>query len=185
MVDGSVIELFDSRSSNAPSVLMAVQLQAALLRDKDPRRRNADHLWSTADDILLKSFIDKYPNNWALIAECFNASRHAISTDIRTPRDCLERWKDKCGPEFRRPVDNSATMEDTSPSISSQMTTRGIKRLAGVGVSGSAAIGMPPGNEPRKRRRHILIQETIRKAGKKRAETLQKQIGVCQGFEPN
>jgi len=164
---------------------MAVQLQAAFLRDKDPRRRNADQLWSTADDMLLKSFIDRYPNNWALIAECFNAARHTISTDIRTPRDCLERWRDKWGPDFRRPVDNSTTVEDTPPSISSQMTTRGVKRLASVSVSGSAAIGILPGNEPRKRRRHILIQETIRKAGKKRAEALQKQIGECQSFDPD
>ncbi|GLB35077.1 putative glycoside hydrolase family 5 protein [Lyophyllum shimeji] len=171
--DDSVSDLFEGRSSSAPSVIMAMQLQAAYLKDKDGRKRTADHLWSNADDALLKSLIDKYPNNWPLIAECFNASRLTIPTDKRTPRDCLERWRDKWAPEIRRPGDNPLTVEATPPT-SSQMTTRGIKRLASASVSSTTPVGMAAGSEPRKRRRHLLVQETIRKAGKKRAEALQK-----------
>jgi chromatin modification-related protein VID21 len=167
-------ELFDSRSSNSPASMMALQLQTTLLKERDPRRRGADHLWSASDDTLLKSVIDKYPNNWALISECFNASRLTISIDKRTPRDCLERWKEKWGSEIRqRPTESPMVVEDVPPA-SGQMTTRGVKRLASTSVSAPSAI---PGNEPRKRRRHMLVQESIRKATKKRAESAQKVIG--------
>jgi chromatin modification-related protein VID21 len=169
-------ELFDSRSSNSPASIMALQLQTALLKERDPRKRGADHLWSTSDDTLLKSLIDKYPNNWALISECFNASRLTISIDKRTPRDCLERWKEKWGSEIRqRPTDSPMVTEDAPPA-SGQMTTRGVKRLASASVSTPSAIGIS-GSEPRKRRRHMLVQESIRKATKKRAESAQKVIG--------
>jgi chromatin modification-related protein VID21 len=157
---------------------MALQLQAALLKEKDPRKRGADHLWSPNDDALLKSFIDKYPNNWSLISECFNASRHTISIDRRTPRDCLERWKEKWGPEIRqRPTDSSMVAEATPGPTSSQMTTRGVKRLASASVSTPSTMCVVPGSEPRKRRRHMLVHESIRKAAKKRAESAQKAIG--------
>lgn len=170
-------ELFDSRSTNSPASMMALQLQAALLKEKDPRKRGADHLWSASDDALLKSSIDKYPNNWALISECFNACRLTISIDRRTPRDCLERWKEKWGPEIRqRPGDSPMVTEDSTPA-SSQMTTRGVKRLASVSISTPSTVGVIPGSEPRKRRRHQLVQESIRKASKKRAELMQKALG--------
>jgi chromatin modification-related protein VID21 len=159
---------------------MAVQLQAALLKEKDPRKRGADHLWSPGDDVLLKSFIDKYPNNWALISECFNAARLTISVDRRTPRDCLERWKEKWGSEIRqRPIDGPTASEDATPA-SSQMTTRGVKRLASASVSTPGTMGVVPGTEPRKRRRHMLVQESIRKVAKRRAESAQRAIG--KGF---
>ncbi|RDB21560.1 Chromatin modification-related protein EAF1 [Hypsizygus marmoreus] len=172
--DDSTSELFDSRSNNAPSVMLALQMQVAFLKDRDNRKRTADHLWTATDDALLKTYIDKYPNNWALIAECFNAVRLTISTDRRTPRDCLERWRDKWGPEARRPVESSTMAEDNVPSTSNQMTTRGVKRLASASVSGPSPVGIAAGSEPRKRRRHHLVQETIRKAAKKRADALQK-----------
>lgn len=158
---------------------MALQMQAAFLKEKDPRKRGADHLWSSNDDALLKSFIDKYPNNWALISECFNASRLTISTDKRTPRDCLERWKDKWGIDSRqRPSEASAMVEDTPPPTPSQMTTRGVKRLASASVSGPNSVAGAAGSEPRKRRRHALVIETIRKAAKKRADLAQKALGM-------
>ena len=156
---------------------MALQLQFALLKEKDARKRGADHLWSPSDDGLLKSFIDKYPNNWTLISECFNSFRPTISIDRRTPRDCLERWKEKWGSEIRqRPSDSPMVTEDAMPA-SSQMTTRGVKRLASGSISSPSITGMVPGSEPRKRRRHMLVQESIRKAAKKRAESAQKAIG--------
>jgi len=157
---------------------MTLQLQVALLKEKDPRKRGADHSWSATDDILLKSFIDKYPNNWALISECFNASRLTISIDKRTPRDCLERWKEKWGSEIRqRPTENSMLADDVVPAAS-QMTTRGVKRLASASVSTASTMGVVPGSELRKRRRHMLVQESVRKAAKKRAESAQKALGM-------
>ncbi|KAG6917780.1 hypothetical protein DXG01_001052 [Tephrocybe rancida] len=170
--DDSASDLFDGRSNSGLS-LIAIQLQTAFMKDKDIRKRT-DHLWSSADDVLLKSLCDRYPNNWALISECFNASRLTISTDKRTPRDCLDRWREKWGPETRRLPDNLLATEATPPPTSTQMTTRGVKRLASASVSSTTPGGLPAGSEPRKKRRHALVLDTIRKAGKKRAETLQK-----------
>ncbi|KAG6845239.1 hypothetical protein H0H87_012231 [Tephrocybe sp. NHM501043] len=169
-IDDSSSVLFDARSSNGPS-LIALQLQTAFLKDKDIRKRS-EHLWTDVDDGLLKSLCERYPNNWALISECFNASRLTISTDKRTPRDCLDRWREKWGPETRRLPDSSSVIEATPPPT--QMTTRGVKRLASVSVSGASPGGMLAGSEPRKKRRHALVMDTIRKANKKRAEALQK-----------
>ncbi|KAG6854910.1 hypothetical protein C0991_009733 [Blastosporella zonata] len=171
-IDDSSSDLFDSRSSNGPS-LIALQLQTAFMKDKDTRKRN-DHLWSNADDALLKSLCDRYPNNWALISECFNASRLTILTDKRNPRDCLDRWREKWGPETRRLPEVTPVAEATPPPTSTSMTTRGVKRLASVSVSSASPGGMVAGSEPRKKRRHALVLETIRKASKKRAEALQK-----------
>ncbi|KAF8350819.1 hypothetical protein F5887DRAFT_941061 [Amanita rubescens] len=167
-------ELFENRANNAAAAFW----QAAAMKGGDPRRKSSDYVWSPNDDALLKSCIDKYPYNWYLIAECFNASRVTISTDKRSPRDCLERWREKWGSELRlRQAEANATPTggDGSPSTSqNQMTTRGIKRQAGTSIA-SPGNGIPaPGTEPRKRRRHLLVQDTIRKYTKKRIETLQK-----------
>lgn len=169
--DDNMNELFDSRSCNAPSV-MATQLQVAFLRDRDNRRRVSNHHWTATDDNLLKTYIDKFPYNWALIAEYFNSSRLTTSTDIRTPRDCLERWKDRWARDFRRPTDN-ITGDD--PAANSQVTTRGVKRITPSTPSSQEAGGTNASSESKKRRRHLLIQESIRKAMKKRSEMLQKQ----------
>ena len=145
------------------------------MKGGDPRRKPSDHMWSPNDDALLKSFIDKYPYNWYLIAECFNASRVTTSMDKRSPRDCLERWREKWGSELRlrQTEAGGAPTEITSPSTS-QMTTRGVKRQAVASPTNGIAA---PGTEPRKRRRHLLMQDTIRKYAKKRIETLQKANG--------
>lgn len=170
-------ELFDSRSSNSPATVNALLMQAAALKDKPLRKR--EHLWTSSDDALLKSLIDKYPNNWDLISECFNGSRITISTDKRTRTDCMERWKEKWGVDSKqRPSEPSAMVEDTPPPTPSQMTTRGVKRLASTSVSGPNTAAGLIGSEPRKRRRHVLVIETIRKAAKKRADLVQKTLGM-------
>ncbi|PFH50697.1 hypothetical protein AMATHDRAFT_60687 [Amanita thiersii Skay4041] len=172
-------DLFENRSSNAAAMLYAMQWQAAMSKERDSRRKPSDHIWTASDDALLKSFIDKYPYNWYLIAECFNASRITIATDKRTPRDCLERWREKWGADLRlrqQDANNAPPVEGTPPPTTnqSQMTTRGVKRLASSSVSSPTLGTTPSGGEPRKRRRHTLLQDTIRKYTKKRIETLQK-----------
>ncbi|KAG6850605.1 hypothetical protein H0H93_011273 [Arthromyces matolae] len=164
--DDSASDLFDGRSNTGPS-LTALQLQNALMRF---RKRN-DHIWTNGDDGLLKSLCDRYPNNWALISECFNSSRLSIPTDKRTPRDCLDRWREKWAPENRRGLE-TPNISNATPPPSSQMTTR--KRLASVSISSNIPSSSTTAGEPRKKRRHALLLDTIRKAGKKRAEVLQK-----------
>lgn len=135
-------------------------------------------MWSTADDALLKSLVDKYPNNWPLIAECYNASRLTAPTDRRTPSDCLERWKGRWGSE-RKPFATETThsqVDDHVASGSGQMTTRGVKRLASASISSPVNQGVVHSSESKKKRRHILLQESMRRAAKKRGEAAQKAL---------
>ncbi|KAK1231486.1 chromatin modification- protein VID21 [Marasmius sp. AFHP31] len=144
-------------------------------KDKSKERRSLDHLWSANDDTLLRSLIDKYPNSWDLIAECFNATRKAVATDVRTSRDCQERWRELWEQEQIRQRQEAGSAIDATPppaSSSTGMATRGVKRLASASVS--STIGPVAGSETKRRRRHILIQDTVRKAVKKRAEAVQK-----------
>ena len=154
----------------------ALQIHASS-KDKDSRKRAADHIWSAADDALLKSLVDKYPNNWPLIAECYNASRLTTPTDRRAPSDCLERWKGRWGSERKPFTIEAAPVDDHLVSESSgQMTTRGVKRLASASISSPANQGVVQSSESKKRRRHILLQESMRRAAKKRAEAAQKVL---------
>ncbi|KAL0070630.1 chromatin modification-related protein VID21 [Marasmius tenuissimus] len=144
-------------------------------KDKSKERRSLDHLWSANDDTLLRSLIDKYPNSWDLVAECFNATRKAVATDVRTSRDCQERWRELWEQEQIRQRQEAGSAIDATPppaSSSTGMATRGVKRLASASVS--STIGPVAGSETKRRRRHILIQDTVRKAVKKRAEAAQK-----------
>jgi len=157
---------------------------AACEREKD-RKRATEHQWSVNDDALLKTLIDRYPYNWQLISESFNAMRITTPIDKRTMRDCFERWREKWAAEIRRhpelphqqpsvaPVSEEHATVSTSP-----MTTRGVKRLASSTVT-NPALNSSGGSESKKRRRHILLQETIRKSAKKKAE-FQKMLSMFE-----
>ena len=158
---------------------------------KDARRRMADQLWTPNDDTLLKTLVERYPNNWPLIADAFNSSRVTISIDERIPWDCYERWCIRWGGASSLSRDVAETSSSaifdgaTPPPVPpprDQMTTRGIKRLASVSVGANTSPG-GSANEPKKRRRHNLMFDAIRKAAKKREQN-QKLNGerVCQVF---
>lgn len=167
-----VTELFDGKPPPSHAV--------SSFKDRDARKpKLVETLWSSADDALIKSLVEKYSTNWPLIAECFNSSRLTTYVDRRTPADLYERWKDKFGGGDRKqPVIDQTSADDASSSANpSQMTTRGVKRLANTSVPNTNAQG-PPTTETRKRRKHALLQESVRKAAKKRSENAQKMLGV-------
>lgn len=139
------------------------------------RHRHAEITWTTQDDAILKQLVDKYPNNWHLVAEAFNTTRSTISTDKRTYLDCQERWR-------TRIVGNGTPGEDDMrappQTPTTQMTTRGTKRSLSISTPTSSTASAPAvQGEPRKRRRHNLINEAIRKANKKK-EQAQKLQGM-------
>ena len=150
---------------------------------RDVRKRGADHgdavVWTPAEDALLKQAVEKYPYNWHLIADSFNSSRVTISTDKRSFWECMERWKEKFSAAAR-----ADAAEDNTPSVSSvsasasHMTTRGVKRSANqsVAMSSNGAGGANQG-EPRKRRRHAAMHDTIKRTAKRR-EQAQKSNGM-------
>ncbi|KAJ7090301.1 hypothetical protein B0H15DRAFT_884540 [Mycena belliarum] len=175
--EDSTSELFNSKPANSVAMMqMAQELKEKEM--KEPPKRVTAHIWTMVDDNLLKSFVDRYPNNWMLISECYNSTRLTISTDKRSPRDCQERWKERWAPELRpkapemTPIDEPPATPQPLPPPTPSMTTRGIKRLASASVSGPLAAAS--GSDAKKRRRHQYVQETIRKATKKRAEQAQK-----------
>ncbi|KAI0320083.1 hypothetical protein OF83DRAFT_1106517 [Amylostereum chailletii] len=137
---------------------------------RDPAKRFIDANWSNQDDLLLKRLVEKYPRNWGLIAETFNSMRGAISTERRLDWECKERFKARWGRE--RTDERIAPIQETPAAASTstrpaQMTTR--KRLASISTPApNGSPGPLPGNEPRKRRRHALLYESIRKYVKKR-----------------
>nr|GAT59655.1 predicted protein [Mycena chlorophos] len=129
---------------------------------KEPPKRTSTHIWTAVDDNLLRSLVDKYPNNWPLIAECYNSAHVSISTDTRTARDCHDRWKDLAP----RPIEPPRGEDPAGP--------RGVKRLASASISGPSPVAS--GSDAKKRRRHHFIVDSIRKVGKKRAELAQKVL---------
>ena len=153
---------------------------------RDIRKRNTDPegiAWTPIEDSLLKQAVERYPTNWQIVADAFNSSRVTISTDKRTAWECAERWKE-IGKENKAVAGSSRNgdMPEESASASSApsyMATRGHKRTLNQistgpsNGSGSAAAA----GEPRKRRRHAAMYDTLRKSAKKR-EMMQKNSGA-------
>ena len=146
---------------------------------QDAPKKVADLYWSTQDDLLLKRLVEKYPRNWGLIADSFNSSRAAISTEKRLDWECKERYYVRWLGGDR--VDAGSAVPEGSPMVTPvrpqpQMTTR--KRLASVTTAATSAASVPaPSNEAKKRRRHALMYDTIRKAIKKKESNIQKNNG--------
>ena len=146
---------------------------------QDAPKRVADLYWSTQDDLLLKRLVEKYPRNWGLIADSFNSSRAAISTEKRLDWECKERYYVRWLGGDR--VDAGSAVPEGPPMATPvrpqpQMTTR--KRLASVTTVATSAASVPaPSNEAKKRRRHALMYDTIRKAIKKKESNIQKNNG--------
>lgn len=132
------------------------------------RRRLPDHTWTPQDDTVLKQLVERYPNNWVLIAEAFNTARVTIPTEKRTWMECRDRYVARFMTPGGGGEDPHAAVQ--SPTVT--MATRGTKRA-------SSAATPAPGPNPTdyKRRRHNLMHETIRKAVKKR-EQAQKAQGT-------
>lgn len=167
------------------------------------KRRTAEIQWSPAEDNVLKDLTDRYPNNWRLIADVMNSSRLRTRADMRTPQECLERWKARWLPGARASLapnssgsfgsleevgagfgaspfsafalDSASSPPPPTPtggSSASQMTTRGVKRQATSAAQNTANLSVNTMNpntiEGRKRRRHFMVNDSMRKASKRR-----------------
>jgi chromatin modification-related protein VID21 len=142
--------------------------------------KRGDTLWSLQDDLLLRNLAEKYPKNWGLVADLFNSFRGAIALEKRADWECKERYrlrwlgKERNEREFMQ--DGSSSSTSIRPP-QSQITTR--KRMASVSSSVMSVGPVQSATfEPRKRRRHTLMFETLRKVVKKR-DAAQKAAGQC------
>jgi chromatin modification-related protein VID21 len=162
---------------------------------RDRERKTSNHLWTENEDGLLKGFIDKFTNNWDLIAECFNGCRRAIAGDRRTAQECYERWREKWPPISEtkaKLLEPSAIIKTSLPldqdmlpshSTTNQILTRGVKRM-------SNASAPPQGNssphalesDAKRRRRHAAVQEGMRRAVKRRAEQAHRNQAAGKSF---
>lgn len=146
---------------------------------KDGQKRFNETPWSNSEDRLLKDIVDRYPNNWGLVADVFNSSRVTISHDQRTAWDCMVRWDVRWNdgklltPPLVPPTPE-VTMGDLAnisnppqtplqgQAIFNAIMTR--KRSAG-----QLSLTLP--NQPaesRKRRRHNHMHDAMKKGAKKR-----------------
>ncbi|KAG1749128.1 uncharacterized protein EDB91DRAFT_1235613 [Suillus paluster] len=169
--DGAIGKIVDDTASDLFEGSRPSAVNSLGLPPKDGKKRS-DHIWSSDEDTLLKTFADRYPNNWLLVADSFNSSRVTISTDKRTPWECFERWSSCFGSGHRFHPDER-TPPPASTSAQGQMTTRGVKRLANMSVTQNQSPGAGLSSDTKKRRRHTFMYETMRKAAKKR-EAAQK-----------
>jgi chromatin modification-related protein VID21 len=151
----------------------------------EARKRATDHFWTSGEDILLKSLCDRYPGNWHLICDSFNSSRYQ-TIEKRSPWDCAERWKFKWGHSNSLAHNQSSDMPPpASPAIDSpQITTR--RRMASISSNRAPSVAPTPvstntNDVGKKRRRHMLMYETVRKAAKKR-EAAARANGMHKGW---
>lgn len=183
--DGPVFVDFDSPARPVDSTLTGLfdgarpQLEddsVLSTAPRDPGRRQIDGNWTPAEDELLRSLEEKYPRNWALIADAFNTARAAIAAERRADWECKERFKLK----FRNRPEESAAEEPPTPVSATsrpQVTTR--KRLASQTARDAPAA--PGAAESHKRKRHSYVSDAIRKATKRRESAL-KQVASSTFF---
>ncbi|KZV69466.1 hypothetical protein PENSPDRAFT_735350 [Peniophora sp. CONT] len=184
--DGPVFVDFDSPARPVDSTLVGLfdgtrpQLEDDSIlptAPRDPARRQIDANWTPADDELLRSLEEKYPRNWALIADAFNTARAAIAAERRADWECKERFKLK----FRNRPEDTAMEEPPTPVSATrpQVTTR--KRLASQTTRDQpTAAGVL---ESHKRKRHNYVGDAIRKATKRR-DSAQKQAASSRRNGP-
>jgi chromatin modification-related protein VID21 len=145
-------------------------------------KRSADHLWNTGEDMLLRALCERYPGNWRLVCDSFNSSWTPAPLDKRSPWDCYERWRIRWGPSKEQAQGTPSEVGvPQSPALeggASHMTTRGVKRLASVTAPRATTV-MPvtTGDSSKKRRRHMAVFDTVRKAVKKRDATARSNGG--------
>ncbi|KAI9509664.1 hypothetical protein F5148DRAFT_1186196 [Russula earlei] len=171
--DEPTSSLFDG---GRPSLLIPDDDVVLPSAPRDPARRaTADALWTNQDDLLLKHLTEKYPKNWGLVADLFNSSRGAIALEKRADWECKERYRSRWLGKDRNESDFTpvtAPAQDGPSSFASARPSQ--KRMASVSSSTTNTAALPTTTfEPRKRRRHVLIFETMRKCARKR-EAAQK-----------
>ena len=173
----ALLDLYDGRSTTAVSTL-SLQMQGSSFKDKQRKTSVTEHLWSQPDDNLLKSLIDKYSMNWNLIAECYNASRLTTPTDRKSPQECFERWKERWGPATNKP--NLAEVASTAEETGASSSGVSLRKRSTTATPNLNMQTMTSSNDSKKRRRHILLQDSIRKLGKRRAENAQRNLGAFE-----
>lgn len=153
----------------------------------------------------MKMLTDRYPSNWRLVADALNSSRIRTSIDLRTPQECFEKWRSKYGlptrsmlPPGVHPATPFIGYEENStsnhigadtpppqtpsmPATTPQMTTRGVKRLATSAAQNALNLTVNTGMgtvEARKRKRHFIIYDAVRKTMTKRQKLRKQDEGM-------
>ncbi|KLO14690.1 hypothetical protein SCHPADRAFT_850679 [Schizopora paradoxa] len=192
ITEPSASSLFDPRKHDI------IRTQLNILPHRD-RRRTAEVSWSPAEENMLKKWADRYPNNWRLVADALNSSRIRSRADLRTPLECFERWKARWSALAHRgsiasasgsiaSLDDLESVPPTPVSSSSQMTTRGVKRMAAnanFSNSGSLTVSTNANFvESRKRKRHLLISDTMKRVSRQREIHLKTNLNTRKSTGP-
>lgn len=168
--------------------------------------------WSPAEDDLLRTLHERYPGSWKLVADALNSSRIRTCVDLRTPLEIYSRWQERFAPqrfqsqqsvatpgtltlfeEGSSTLPSSSTMlpppTPTTPSMSAtpQMTTRGVQRKATTAAQNATNLSINTAVntvENRKRKRHIIINDSMRKTVTKRVRLKKQDDGRPRSITP-
>ena len=180
------VDLFERRGRSVVGVPLSLKQPgtASTSAAKDQTAKRPREIpWSIAEDNSLKNLVEKYPHNWMRIAETLNGTHVRTRADRRGPFECYERFRTKYGARVATPAptgeEASTSAKPPEPAqspvtptapVSQVMMTRGIKRAAGTMAQAQnpLTVNTTPTVESRKRRRHYLVFETMRKVAKKR-----------------
>lgn len=121
-------------------------------------------LWLPEEDSLLLNLQEQYGLNWSLIAQIFNSATHRPASDYRLSWDVCDRWDKLVGPGSKKTLPDGT--EIVRPPPEWQPPLDRLNRPVPIIADGS-----------KKKTRHAIIVEAMKKVQKKREMQAAKQPG--------
>lgn len=121
-------------------------------------------LWLPEEDALLLALQKQYGLNWSLIAQVFNSTTHRPESDYRLAWDVYDRWDKLVGPGSKKLLPDGTEIVRPPP-----------EWLPPVDRTGRPMPVIADGSK--KKTRHAMIVEAMKKVQKKREGYAAKQPG--------
>lgn len=128
-------------------------------------------LWLPEEDALLLALQKQYGLNWSLIAQVFNSTTHRPESDYRLAWDVYDRWDKLVGPGSKKLLPDGTEIVRPPP-----------EWLPPVDRTGRPMPVIADGSK--KKTRHAMIVEAMKKVQKKREGYAAKQPGELRGVTP-
>lgn len=129
-------------------------------------------LWLPEEDALLLALQKQYGLNWSLIAQIFNSTTHRPESDYRLAWDVYDRWDKLVGPGSKKLLPDGTEIVRPPP-----------EWLPPVDRTGRPMPVIADGSK--KKTRHAMIVEAMKKVQKKRELYASKQPGKPRAVSPS
>lgn len=129
-------------------------------------------LWLPEEDALLLALQKQYGLNWSLIAQVFNSTTHRPESDYRLAWDVYDRWDKLVGPGSKKLLPDGTEIVRPPP-----------EWLPPVDRTGRPMPVIADGSK--KKTRHAMIVEAMKKVQKKREGYAAKQPGKLRAVSPS